>query len=63
MVTEEAYAALQAENSSLGEQLAVAQQRLAELDVRKTPPPTVVLTEHQAQKGWCAASGMRRGAT
>lgn len=42
MVTEEAYAALQAENARLREQLANALQRIAELEAKKTPPPAFV---------------------
>jgi transposase len=49
MVTDDVYAALQAENatlrehiSTLSEQLAVALQRIAELEAKKTPPPPFV---------------------
>lgn len=42
MVTEEAYAALQAENALLREHLANALQRIAELEAKKTPPPAFV---------------------
>ncbi|MGZ6322180.1 MAG: IS66 family transposase [Ktedonobacterales bacterium] len=38
MVTDEAYAALQGENAALREQLARALQRIAELEVKKSPP-------------------------
>ncbi|HEV2236573.1 MAG TPA: IS66 family transposase [Ktedonobacterales bacterium] len=42
MVTEEAYAALQAENATLREELATALQRIRELEAKKTPPPSFV---------------------
>lgn len=42
MVTEEAYAAVQAENAALREQLAHALQRISELEAKKTPPPSFV---------------------
>lgn len=42
MVTDEAYATLQAENAALREELATALQRLHELEAKKTPPPSFV---------------------
>ena len=42
MVTDEAYAALQAENAALREQLAAALRQIAELEAKKTPPPAFV---------------------
>lgn len=42
MVSDEAYAALLAENAMLREQLAAAVQRIAELEAKKTPPPPFV---------------------
>ncbi len=42
MVTDEAYAALQAENAALREELATALQRIHELEAKKTPPPSFV---------------------
>src|SRR5271166_1322449 len=49
MVTDEVYAALQAENAALrqqiamlSEQLAIALQRISELEAKKTPPPPFV---------------------
>ena len=42
MVSDEAYAALVAENRHLTEQLAAAVQRIAELEAKKTPPPSFV---------------------
>jgi len=42
MVTDDRYAALEAENRSLREQLAVALARLADLEAKKTSPPRFV---------------------
>src|SRR5487761_1563622 len=42
MVTDEVYAALQAENAALREQLATALQHIRELEAKKTPPPSFV---------------------
>jgi transposase len=42
MVTDEAYAALQAENAALREELATALQRIRELEAKKTLPPSFV---------------------
>lgn len=42
MITDDMYAALEAENRSLREQLTVALARLADLEAKKTPPPSFV---------------------
>lgn len=67
MVTEEAYAALQAENATLRAQLAQAVQRISELEAKKTPPPAfvkvntpVAVTKRERKRRAATANHARR---
>lgn len=66
MVTEEAYAALQAENATLREQLAQAVQRISELEAKKTPSSAFVranrptVTKRERKRRAPAANQARR---